>query len=256
MQTSLSIGLIHSFLKGWSSRPGRCAWIATAAFLLLLAPPAHAQFGSSLSGTLLDPTGAAIPGATVTLTNSGTGQTQSVTTNDTGFYHFGELAPGNYSITATANGFKKNVMSNIGVAAETPRNVNVHLETGAAVESVTVDANSGPELQTADASIGTTIGTEEVSRLPIVGGDPYELIRTAPGITGTGARSSNGSAVFLPNGAGPGGSKSGIFQTENGVQISANGQRQSNNNFMIDGVSVNSLTHGGNAVVTPNEEAV
>jgi hypothetical protein len=62
--------------------------------------------------------------------------------------------------------------------------------------------------------------------------------------------------VFLPNSAGPGGSNSGIFQTENQVQISADGQRTADNNFMIDGVSVNSLTHGGAAVVTPNQEAV
>jgi hypothetical protein len=81
-------------------------------------------------------------------------------------------------------------------------------------------------------------------------------LRTAPGITGTGARSGTGQAVFLPNGAGPGGSNSGIFQTENEVQIAAAGQRQADNNFMVDGVSVNSLTHGGSAVVSPNEEAV
>ncbi|UWZ86305.1 TonB-dependent receptor [Occallatibacter riparius] len=209
-----------------------------------------------MSGTVLDPSGAAIPGASVSLTNAGTQQTQTSTTNDTGFFHFGELSPGNYTITVTANGFKKNVMKDIGIVAETPRNVNVHLETGGAVETVEINANEGPQLQTADASIGSTISTEEVTRLPIVGGDPYELIRTAPGITGDAARSSNGSAVFLPNGAGPGGSNKSVFQTENAVQISADGQRQADNNFMIDGVSVNSLTHGGNAVVTPNEEAV
>jgi hypothetical protein len=94
------------------------------------------------------------------------------------------------------------------------------------------------------------------SGLPTIGSDPYELLRTAPGITGTGARSGTGQAVFLPNAAGPGGSNSGIFQTENEVQIAAAGQRQADNNFMVDGVSVNSLTHGGSAVVSPNEEAV
>jgi Carboxypeptidase regulatory-like domain/TonB dependent receptor len=256
MQASLSTRVTNIFLNRWNSGPARWVWVAATVLLFFLAPPVHAQFGSSLAGTVLDPTGAAIPGASVVLTNSGTQQTQTVITNDTGFYRFGELAPGKYSIEATANGFKKNVMNDISVAAETPRNVDVHLQTGGTVETVTINAGEGPELQTADASIGTTIGTEEVTRLPIVGGDPYELLRTAPGITGTGARAGNGGAVFLPNGAGPGGSKSGIFQTENGVQISADGQRQSANNFMIDGVSVNSLTHGGNAVVTPNEEAV
>jgi hypothetical protein len=231
------------------------AWFAIA-LMLMFTLPARAQFGSSLSGTILDPSGAAIPGASVTLTNLATQVTKAVTTNDTGFYHFAELAPGKYSLTVTAAGFKKNLLDDVSLAAETPRNVDVHLQTGGAVETVTVGADETPQLQTADASIGATIDSEAVTRLPIVGGDPYELLRTAPGITGDGARGGNGTAVFLPNAGGPGGSNSGIFQTENGVQITADGQRQADNNFMVDGVSVNSLTHGGNAVVTPNEEAV
>src|SRR5690606_30847206 len=69
-------------------------------------------------------------------------------------------------------------------------------------------------------------------------------------------RSGQGGSVGLPNTTGPGGSNASIFQTENQVPISANGQRLSNNNFQIDGVSVNSLGWGGSAVVTPNQESV
>ena len=65
-----------------------------------------------------------------------------------------------------------------------------------------------------------------------------------------------GGAVALPNASGPGGSNNSIFQTENQIPIVANGQRTSQNNFEIDGVSVNSLTWGGAAVVTPNQESV
>ncbi|HWG21898.1 MAG TPA: TonB-dependent receptor [Terracidiphilus sp.] len=249
--------VIAALLDRIGRKPGNSAWWPFALLLLALsALPAYAQFGASLGGTVLDPTGAAIPGASVTLTSLATQHAQTVITNDTGFYHFSELAPGNYSLQVTASGFKKKLVDNVAVVAETPRDVNVSLETGGAVESVTVNESQAPSLQTADASIGSTISSEEVERLPIVGGDPYELLRTAPGITGDGARSGNGGAVFLPNAAGPGGSNNGIFQTENGVQITADGQRQADNNFMLDGVSVNSLTHGGNAVVTPNEEAV
>jgi hypothetical protein len=231
-------------------------WMLMLLFLILAAIPAHAQFGSSLSGTVLDPSGAAIPNATATLTNAATQQKFVSTTNETGAYHFSELGPGTYNLAVTASGFKESDLSNLVIEAESPRDVTVKLQTGGATESVTVTADQQQVLQTADASIGSTITSEEIERLPLVGGDPYELLRTAPGITGDGAREGNGNAVFLPNGAGPGGSNSGTFQTENGVQIVADGQRQSDNNFMIDGVSVNSLTHGGNAVVTPNEEAV
>lgn len=231
-------------------------WMWVLSFLILIALPVHAQFGSSLSGTVLDPSGAAIPNATVTLTNAATQQQQVSTTNATGAYHFSELGPGKYSVKITAAGFKESDLSDVTLEAETPRDLVVTLKPGGAAESVTVTADQVEQLQTADASIGSTITSDEIQRLPIVGGDPYELLRTAPGITGDGARAGNGEAVFLPNGAGPGGSNSGTFQTENGVQIVADGQRQADNNFMIDGVSVNSLTHGGNAVVTPNEEAV
>jgi hypothetical protein len=228
----------------------------TLLLLFIFTVPVHAQFGASLAGTVLDASGASIPQATATLTNAATQATQTSTTNETGAYHFNELAPGQYSLVVSAAGFKTNNLTGLTLAAETPRNVNVTLEPGVVTESVQVNGDYVPLLQTADASIGTTINSEEIQRLPTFGADPYELLRTAPGITGDGARSGNGQAVFLPNGGGPGGSNSGIFQTENQVQISAAGQRQADNNFMVDGVSVNSLTHGGSAVVSPNEEAV
>ena len=231
-------------------------WTAVLSLLIAFAVPAQAQFGASLSGTVLDPTGASIPQATVTLINPATQEKQISISNETGAYHFNELAPGQYTLEVAAPGFGTSNVTDLALAAETPRSVNVKLQPGAATESVQVNGDLVPLLQTADASIGTTINSEEIQRLPTFGADPYELVRTAPGITGDGARSGNGQAVFLPNGAGPGGSNSGIFQTENQVQIAAAGQRQADNNFMVDGVSVNSLTHGGSAVVSPNEEAV
>ena len=224
--------------------------------LLLAGVSAHAQFNASLSGTVLDPTQAVIPGATVTLIDNGTQVTKTSTSTASGTFQFSELPPGTYTIKVAATGFQQNTVSNVAVSAETPRSLNVTMQTGQASQEVTVNAESLPLLQTGDASIGTTIDSSEIERLPIFGADPYELLRTAPGITGDGARSGNGNAVFLPNGAGPGGSNSGIFQTENQVQISADGQRVADNNYMIDGVSVNSLTHGGSAVVSPNQEAV
>jgi hypothetical protein len=224
--------------------------------LILFAATVHAQFGSSLSGTVLDSSGAAISHANVTLTNTGTQQTQTSATNDTGAYHFSELAPGQYSLAITATGFKKSALTQVAIEAESPRSVDVTLQPGGSTETVEVTADQVPLLQTSDGSVGTTIDSEEIEKLPTVGADPYEVLRTAPGITGDGARSGSGSALLLPNGAGPGGSNSGIFQTENQVQISADGQREADNNFMIDGVSVNSLTYGGAAVVTPNQEAV
>jgi len=229
---------------------------ACAALLLLAGLSARAQFNASLSGTVADATQAVIPGATVTIVNDGTHATKTALSGDSGTFQFNELPPGSYTVSVTAKGFQQNTVSNVDVAAETPRSLNVTMQPGQESQTVTVNADMAPLLQSSDASIGTTIDSAEIERLPIFGSDPYELLRTAPGISGDGARSGSGNAVFLPNGAGPGGSNSGVFQTENQVQISADGQRVADNNYMIDGVSVNSLTHGGSAVVTPNQEAV
>ncbi len=224
--------------------------------VLFFALTAQAQFNASLSGTVEDATHAVIPNATVTLVNTATRQSRTATSSGTGSYTFSELGPGNYTLTVTAAGFKATTLSNVIVAAETPRDANVTLATGGSTQSVDVNADAVPTLQTGDASIGSTIDSEQIQRLPIAGGDPYELLRTAPGITGDSARAGAGNAVFLPNGSGPGQSNSGVFQTENQVQISASGQGVAANNYLIDGVSVNSLGQAGAAVVTPNQDAV
>ena len=214
-----------------------------------------AQFGSSLSGTIQDSTGAIIPGATVTLVNAGTQVTQTATSTSAGFFSFNSLPPGQYKLTVAATGFKTSTFDDVAVVAETPRSLDVKLASGGASETVDVNADTVPILQTSDANVSRTLSSEEIERLPTFGADPYELLRTAPGITGDAARSGTGQAVFLPNNVGVGGSNSGIYQTENQIQISADGQRITDNNYLIDGVSVNSLVHGGSAVVTPSIES-
>ncbi len=217
---------------------------------------ALAQFNASLSGTVTDKTGAIVPAATVTLKNSGTQASRSTTTGQQGTYHFSELAPGTYSLTATAKGFQLSSLDNVTLIAETPRNIDLTLEVGGANQTVTVSANDIPVLNTSDASTGTSLSAADVTRLPAFGRDPYELLRLTPGVISDAARSGSGSAVALPNAQGTGQSNSGIFQTENQISASAAGQRLTSNTFLIDGVSVDSLSHGGAAVITPNPESV
>ncbi len=216
-----------------------------------------AQFRAGVQGTITDSAGAIVPGARVVLTNKETNGTLETTASDDGFYRFSNLAPGLYSITVESQAFKKAVVDNVKIDAETLEGVNVALEAGGIAETVTVQADSvDAQLDTEDANLRKNISTEEVLRLPQPGRDPYELARLAPGVFGAGARSASGNSAFLPNTAGPGGSNNGIFATENVQPISANGQRVSSNNYQIDGTSVNSQTWGGGAVVTPSQESV
>lgn len=229
--------------------------ICLSAIMFTLAIIVNAQFKAAIQGTITDNAGAVVPGATVTLTSKETGQTRQTVASDGGFYRFSGLAPGQYNISVEIQNFKKQTVENIQVDAETLEGVDISLEAGGITETVTVEAeNTG--LETEDAGIRNTISTNEILRLPQVGRDPYELARLTPGVFGSGARGSNGGSVGLPNTTGPGGSNNSIFATENQVPITANGQRLSANSFQIDGVSVNSQTWGGAAVITPSQESV
>lgn len=235
-----------------------CIRLTTAAMFtaIIFAVTAYGQFRAGIQGTVTDTNGAVVPGARVSLKSNETGRTLQTVTTDAGFYSFTMLSPGTYTITVTAgDSFKKAVVEKIQVRAETTEGVNITLEPGGISETVTVQAeNEG--LATEDPNIRKVISTEEVLRLPQVGRDPYELARLAPGVFGAGARNASGGSVSFPNTSGPGGSNSSIFQTENQVPITANGQRLSSNNFQIDGTSVNSQTWGGAAVITPSQESV
>jgi hypothetical protein len=234
-------------------------WHIVFLFLLALligAGSAEAQFRAGIQGTVTDPQGASIPGASVIVISQETNRVHSTETTGEGFYRIGGLPPGRYTVSVEAPGFSRKTVADFVVGAEEVRGLDIALELGPVEAVVTVRGEVLPALQTETGNISGTIRTEELLRLPQVGRDPFELLRLAPGVFGSGARSGTGQAISLPNNSGPGGSNSSIFQVENQVQISANGQRVSANNFTIDGVSVNSLTWGGAALVTPNQESV
>jgi hypothetical protein len=230
-------------------------YVAVMGALLVFAAPAFAQFNASIQGTVADPTGAVVPGANVTVTNKATGVATTATTDSAGLYRVDHLQPGSYTVSVTSPSFKQSVSDNVQVLAETPRGLNVTLQPGEAAQQVTVTAGN-EQLQTETANNQATIGVREVLEIPQTGRDPYELLRTVPGVFGTGARQANGNAIALPQQVGPNGSASQIFQTENQVQVTANGQRVSANHYLVDGVQVDSLGNGGSAVITPNQESI
>src|SRR5467141_564588 len=223
--------------------------------LSLCAVSAYAQFKASLQGTFLDPKGGVVSGAKVIVTNQDTGTTRDTVASAEGFYRISELPPGKYTVTVEVAGFKQVTSKNVEVKAEEPRGFDIKLEIGTISDVVTVTATA-EALHTENANTGNSLSSDEITRLPSVGRDPYELLRLTPGVFGDGSRGGNGGANNLPNSTGPGGSNASIFQIENSVQVVANGQRQDTNNFTIDGASVNSLQYGGSAVITPNQESV
>jgi hypothetical protein len=226
--------------------------------LAVLLPQASAQYRAGIQGVILDTQGNTIPAATVTLTNLETNKTSQVSSEDTGVYNFLSLPPGHYRIEIEKAGFKKKTLEDVEVAGERTQAVNVTLEVGDVTQSVTVSGESVPALDTENGNISGTLSSSDVQNLPSLGRDPFQLLRLAPGVFGDGAHSSNGGSQNLPGSQGPGGTNptSSVFQTENQVQVNANGQRNTANSFQVDGVSVNSLDWGGAATITPNEESI
>src|SRR4051794_37769235 len=227
--------------------------------VVFLSTLSFAQYRASLQGTVTDSQGGVIPGATVTLTSRETNTAKTATTSQAGVYSITGLAPGRYTLSVQAPGFGKKDQD-IAIASEQARAQDVQLQVATqAAQTVTVSASETPAIETQTATISGTISGNQLRALPTFGRDPFQAAQLAPGAFGDNARSSNGTgSQNLPGQAGPGGtsSTSSIFQTENQVQIVANGTRNSSNNFQVDGVSVNSLAWGGAAVITPNQESV
>jgi hypothetical protein len=224
----------------------------------LLTVAAQAQYRASIQGVITDPQGAVVPNATVTLIDKETNRTLTTTSNASGIYTFSALAPSRYELTAEAPGFKKKVLDNLSLIAEQANAVDVELEVGATTETVTVAADQLPAIDTETAQLSGTVTSRQIQALPSFGRDVFQLAQLAPGVFGDGARNANGDTAGQPGNQGPGGSGggSGVFSTENRPQITANGGRQNANNVTLDGIGITSVSWGGAAIVTPNEDSV
>jgi len=223
----------------------------------LLTPTAEAQYRASLHGTVTDPQGAVVPGATATLLDTATNQSVVSTADASGTYHFNALPPSSYQLTVDATGFNKKVLQNIHIIPEQANSLDVQLVVGGVEQTVTV-SDATPPIDTATANIGGTISTNQVQNMPSFGRDVFKLVQLAPGVFGQSSQTSNGGGLNLPGSQGPGatGGNTGIFQTENGPQALAVGQQYENNSYSVDGVDTTSAVWGGTTVITPTEESV
>jgi hypothetical protein len=238
----------------------RFSFAFLALWLVIATTPVQAQYRASLQGTITDPQGAAVPDAAVTISSNETNISRSVTTPASGVYSITGLAPGHYQLTVEKPGFAKKVLNDVVIASEQAQAQDVQLEVAhQTAQTVTVSATQEPLINTETATLAGTLTGQQIQSLPTFARDPFQAAILAPGTFGDNARGASGSsAQNLPGSVGPGAptSTNSIFQTENQVQISANGTRNDSNSFQIDGVEVNSLAWGGAAVITPNEESV
>jgi hypothetical protein len=176
---------------------------------------------SRVTGTVVDPSGAIIPDASVTLTNEATKVDLTTQTTSTGTYVFDSVQVGIYSVSVEKQGFKKFVSTNNQVNVNQPATIDVALETGGVTEVVTVESSAELVQTSSSGNFGNTVEERTLETLPIVGSrgrNPLQFINFQPGV----AVGSN---------------------TGGGVHV--HGARDRAFNFTLDGIDINDTSAGG-----------
>ncbi len=208
------------------------AWLA----VFFLATAAFGQMNTAdITGSVTDPTGAIIPGATVTALQVATQQKHTATTTDGGEYLLTQLPLGEYRLTVDANGFKESVQEHVVLHAADHLRQDFALQVGDSNQSVTVEANAGL-MQVESAEIKDVIQNQQVVDLPLKGRDFLELAVLSPGVVNP-----------------PGGTRGDSLQ-QTGKLINVLGNRTGHNLFLVDGVSVTD-EYFNNVALNPSPDA-
>jgi Carboxypeptidase regulatory-like domain len=191
-------------------------------------------FGQSTSGdlvgTIKDTTGAVVPNDSVTVTNEATGVATKVTATPSGQYRAPNLPPGPYDVLVTAPGFQSTTVKGVGVDLNKTSTADVTLGVGSSSTTVEVEANEGTVLDTTSENLSTSFSNETLSDLPVtaVGSGVLNVSLLAPGV---------GTSGGLGIGQGP----------------SIAGQRERDNNFMVEGIDNNRKDITGPLIYIPND---
>lgn len=205
----------------WKTR----SFAAAVAILAILAaqPAVHAQLiTGSVTGSVVDASQAAIPGASVTLTNLGTGITQAVTSDASGNYQFLQLPPGTYRLEATLQGFSTFRRDGIIVEAARSSSVPIQLRVGSIAETVEV-VGGMPLLEPTTSALGTVIDQLKVESLPLAARNPMGLASLVPTVRAVGFFGQQ------------------VLTTFSGSSISVGGGTTQHNGFLIDGMANDKL---------------
>lgn len=219
------------------------------ALLLLAAAPASAQYTANIQGTVRDASGSALAQAKVELLNLATQVSATTAADDQGNYRFLSLAPGQYKISAEAQGFKR-AEHTVTLLTNQTLEFPLSLEVGAVTETVEVTSGA-PLVNSAEMRNQMTLETAALSDLPIPGRNYITLVTQAPGVSGLGTMGGG-----QPGGAGTPGSGVDNYSTETAIDASANGQGTVANKFIVDGLNVTSGIRQGVLNLTPNPDAI
>jgi hypothetical protein len=213
--------------------------VALAALVVLGSATAGAQaLYGSLVGNVVDDSGARIPGATVTATRTDTNQVSEQVTPENGTYSFPNLLPGTYQVSVTLPGFRTFSVTNVAVRIGAIVRVDARLELGALEETLTVTAGS-PLLQADSATLQSLTTAEALVSIPITGRSYQSMLALTPGVA---------QPQFFQVG--------GINNPARTMQVSVNGQPNTNTTFRLDGMTVTNQWIPGLQAYGPAIEAI
>src|SRR5713226_4132945 len=194
--------------------------------------PARAQVaGGNLSGTISDPSGRLVPQALVAIQNVATGITTTVTTNGDGYYTAANLLPGDYQITVSAKGFATEVRKGISLTVGAQQVANLGLHVGSAAKTVVEVTTEAPAVQLASSDISAVVNATTVRELPLNGRSWTDLAALQPGVDAIQTQPSFSVGADRGN--------RGF-----GQQLTISGARPQQNNYRLDGVSLNDYANG------------
>ena len=196
-----------------SGRGAIASLVIVVAALMMITASAYAQTQATIFGTITDPSGAAVAGATITVTNVATQQKRQSTSSSNGDYVVPQLEPGTYSLTAEAQGFKRYVESGIKLQVGENRQNAIQFQVGATSQRVVVGGNA-VQVETRTDTISEVVDSARVKNLPLNGRNPLQLQALVAGA----------SAISTGGGG----------QAEENI-ISINGSRQAENGYTLDG---------------------
>jgi outer membrane receptor protein involved in Fe transport len=210
---------------------GRTATIFLIIGILTSVPIGAQVAGGSLSGTITDPSDKLVPQAQVSITNVATGITTTVTTNSDGFFTAPNLLPGEYQVTVTAKGFSTETRKGISLSVGSQQLFNLTLQVGSVARTVVEVTTEAPAVQLASSDISAVVTANTVRELPLNGRSWTDLAALQPGVDtiqtqptfATG--SDRGNRGF-------------------GQQLTISGARPQQNNYRLDGVSLNDYANG------------
>jgi Carboxypeptidase regulatory-like domain len=203
----------------------------------------HAATGGSISGTVTDQSGAVVPNAALELVNTGQLSTYWVKSDRRGLYSFPNLAVGHYNLTISAAGFTTQRKTNLTVNTDSAVRVDASLAIGANLDTVIVNGDATAQVETAATHLGEVVSGAQMTSLPLNGRSYTDLLAIQPGVAPI--------STLLPNSVIMAGVTGGIDPSGdlNPGNLSINGQRESANGFMVDGIDVQEHMNGGTSII-------